>query len=235
MVHVAEAALKERARTLLVAMTERARWVYALPRTKDGDRTWAMVEAAFSAHGVPQRAEEAEAPVSRYASEDGSVAYVVFEHDDLDVLFVEAEGEGAVPLMLELLERTGFVPQSALWGDALDIGGPRSSWALSVLAHMAVAWDDDWTDLFLLHLASPDALVRRQAALALTLAAMVARDSGPALELLAEALRREKFPQLRVVLEDAERVLSALAGNPVDLGEAGTSMPNAGRGGESHE
>ena len=68
---------------------------------------------------------------------------------------------------------------------------------------MVVAWDEDWSDLFLLHLASPDPVVRHDATLALTVAVMVARDAGPAPALLEEAIRREKFPKLKETMREA--------------------------------
>lgn len=212
MPNVTEAALKERARALLVGMTERSRWVYALPR--DG---FAKVRQVLEAEGLQKVAEEADGHVLRYAAESTEAAFVMFDHADLDVTLIEAEGDAAVPTMQKLLELTGFFPQSKLWGEALDIGGPRSTTSLEILAHMAVAWDEDWTDLFLLHLASPDAMVRRKALSATTLAAMVAREAGPAIELLEEAKRREKFPKLAETIEEGLRALKALDGQPLPI------------------
>jgi hypothetical protein len=74
-----------------------------------------------------------------------------------------------------------------------------------------VAWDGDWADLFLLHLASPDPIVRHDAVTALTVAAMVARDRGPAPELLAEAAKRETYPKLKDQIEEASKCVAALA------------------------
>ena len=212
MPNVTEAALKERARALLVGMTERSRWVYALPR--DG---FAKVCELLEAEGMQKVAEEAEGTVRRYASEGSEAAFVVFDSADLDVTLIEAEGDAVVPSMQKLLELTGFFPQSKLWGEALDIGGPRSTTSLKILAHMAVAWDEDWTDLFLLHLASPDAMVRREALSATTLAAMVARRARPAIELLEEAKRREKFPKLAETIDEGLRALRALDGQPLPI------------------
>jgi hypothetical protein len=70
----------------------------------------------------------------------------------------------------------------------------------------------------LLHLASPDATVRRRAIDALTLAALVAGDTAPALELLREGRARERFPKLAEVYDDAVRVLEAFDGKPVEVG-----------------
>jgi hypothetical protein len=210
---VTEAALKERARQMLVDMTERSRWIYALVREGSIDAITAAVEQA----GLPRVAHDAGGSVAKYANVDASQSLVVFDQADLDVVHVEAAGDGIVPLMQTILEATGFIPQSQLWQRALAIGEPGSGRALRILAHMVVSWDDDWTDLFLLHLASPDAVVRNDAALSTTLAAMVARDVPPALELLAEAERREKFPQLATTLAEARRVLEAYDGRAVDV------------------
>lgn len=209
---ITEAALKERARALLVGMTERSRWVYAVP----GEQ-FANVLGLLEAEGIAKVAEEAEGKVVRHVSDDEAAVFVIFANEKLDVVLVEAEGDAAVPTMQKLLEKTGFLPQSKLWGDALDIGGPRATRSLQILAHMAVFWDEDWTDLFLLHLASPDAVVRRDALTATTLAAMVARDAPPAIELLEEARRREKFPKLAEAIDEALRVLRSVDGQPLDL------------------
>jgi len=229
MPHVTEAALKERARTLLVGMTERSRWVYALP-----SESFAKVCAVLDEASIPKVAEEAEGRVVRHVSADDKAAFVVFDNPDLDVVLVEAEGDAAVPTMQKLLELTGFLPQSKLWGEALDIGEPRATTSLKILAHMAVAWDDDWTDLFLLHLASPDPIVRREALNATLLAAMVARQAEPAIELLEEAKRREKFPKLAESIDEGLKVLEALDGQPLPIGGLDPSLPSED-GGESND
>ncbi|HHH26998.1 MAG TPA: hypothetical protein ENK57_01435 [Polyangiaceae bacterium] len=230
MPNVTEAALKERARALLVGMTERSRWVYALPR--DG---FPKVRDLLEAEGMKKVAEEAEGHVTRYASEGSEAAFVVFDSADLDVALIEAEGDAAVPTMQKLLELTGFFPQSKLWGEALDIGGPRSTTSLKILAHMAVAWDEDWTDLFLLHLASPDAMVRREALSATTLAAMVAREAGPAIELLEEARQREKFPKLAETIDEGLRVLKAVDGQPLPIDQLPTDVVASASDAESND
>ncbi len=76
---------------------------------------------------------------------------------------------------------------------------------------MVVAWDGDWADLFLLHLASPDPIVRHDAVTAITIAAMVARDRGPAPELLAEAAKRESYPKLKETIDEALQCVTAIA------------------------
>ena len=100
---------------------------------------------------------------------------------------------------------------------AIDVRDPEAPKALRTLAHMVVAWDEDWSDLFLLHLASPDPVARHEAAMGLTIATMVTRDAGPAIALLEEAKRREKFPKLKDTLDEAIQVISGLTGGPVAL------------------
>ena len=80
---------------------------------------------------------------------------------------------------------------------------------------MVVGWDEDWSDLFLLHLASPDPVARHEAVLGLTTAVMVAHDAGPAKELLEEAHKREKFPKLKDTIAEAMQVVSGMTGGPV--------------------
>ena len=156
------------------------------------------------------------APVARYANDGETLRFVVFDSAELGVVLVEGEGGAAVPILQQMLERTGFCPQSHLWGEAIAVGEPSASRALRILAHMAVAWDEDWTDLFVLHLASPDAIARHEAVMALSIAAMVAREVEPALVLLAEAIKRERYPKLRETMSEAQRMLETYAGMPVD-------------------
>jgi hypothetical protein len=213
---ITQASLKERARTLLVAMTERERFIYALPREGSFDKALSVAEA----QSMQQSEREAGGSVVKLvaAQEQDASHLIVFDNEALDVVLLEGRCAAVVPVLQSILEETGFVPQSGLWASALDIGEPGCGRALAILAHMAVEWDDDWTDLFLLHLASPDALVRREAVASLTLAAMVCGDADPALELLGEARRRERFPKLSENIDDAVRVLKAFAGEAVELG-----------------
>jgi len=212
---VTQASLRERARTLLEAMTERNRYVYALPREGSFDKV-----LAIAADQDLQEAErEADGSVVKLVGkqETNAPQLIVFDNAALDVVLMEGSSDSVVPVMQAILAETGFVPQSGLWGSALDIGEPGCGRALAILAHMAVGWDDDWTDLFLLHLASPDAMVRHDAVGSLTLAAMVCGDPAPALELLAEARKREKFPKLSETIDDAVRVLKGFAGEAVEI------------------
>ena len=94
---------------------------------------------------------------------------------------------------------------------------PEAGKALRTLAHMVVAWDEDWSDIFLLHLASPDPIVRHDAAIATSIAAMVARDPGPTIALLEEAKRREKFPKLAETIRDVLNMIRGMAGGPVEI------------------
>jgi hypothetical protein len=135
----------------------------------------------------------------------------LLERADLEVALVEAAGADAAGPLGALLDKTGFFAQSALLGSAYDVGTEDARKALVTLAHMVVAWDADWADLFLLHLASPDPVVRHDAVAAVTIAAMVARDKGPALELLAEAAQRESFPKLQETIADAMKLVAAIA------------------------
>lgn len=206
-------ALKGRARRMLLDMTERSRWIYALPRLGTMDK----LAVLLAEHGVARVADDAGGTVVAYGQDVSSVHVVAFDSRDLEVVLLEGSGSAVVPVMQAILETTGFVPQSELWRRALALGEPDCARSLKILAHMVVAWDDDWVDLFLLHLASPDAISRREAVLATTLAAMVARDVGPALTLLSEAHGREKFPQLGQTMAEAIRILEAYDGRALDL------------------
>jgi hypothetical protein len=206
-----ETALRSRARALLEAMTERARWMYALPRVEGP----AAVRAVALAHGLRAEEDDPTAGAARFAAESGASSLVLLDSAALDVALVEAAGPEAPPLLKEILDRTGFYAQSTLLGVALDVRDDEAPKALRTLAHMVVAWDEDWSDLFLLHLASPDPVVRHDAALALTVAVMVARDAGPAPALLEEAIRREKFPKLQETMTEALGVVRGVTGGPV--------------------
>ena len=215
-----ETALKGRARTLLEAMTERARWIYALPRGEGP----AAVAAVAAAHGLLREEEDAGVGAARYATEKGAASLVVFDSAELDVTLIEAAGPEAPGVLAEVLDKTGFYAQSTLLGVALDVRDPEAPKALRTLAHMVVAWDEDWSDLFLLHLASPDPVVRHDAVVALTVAVMVAHDAGPAPALLDEAIRREKFPKLKDTMSEALNVVRGLTGGPVEV-DPGPPLP----------
>lgn len=209
-----ETALKARARSLLEAMTERARWMYALPR--DAGEA-GIARAILEEAGLRIEESDDKAGVARFTSAGGAATFVLFDAADLEVLLIEGTGSGAPELLAKVLDRTGFYAQSQLLRTALDVRDPEAPKALRTLAHMVVAWDEDWSDLFLLHLASPDPVVRHDAAMALTVAAMVAHDPGPAPALLAEAEKRETFPKLRETLKEAAQVIAAMSGAPVAI------------------
>lgn len=212
MTKVDEAALKKRARAMMVAMTERAHWVYALPR-----EAFPAACARLEAAGLARAEDGDEGRVVRFGDED-ACRFVLMDSEPLDATMVDASGGDSVPILRELVEAHGFLPQSVIWETALDVGHPKeASVALRMLAHMTVGWDEDVIDLFLLHLASPDAVARNEAVMAVTLAAMVARDVEPALALLREAEGRERYPKLAETIGEAIRALRGLGGHAIDL------------------
>lgn len=200
-------ALVARARTLVEQMTERARWIYALPSEEAAEHTTPTLEA----HHFVRRETDAASHAAKWTHEAENAAFVVVERPDLDVVLVEAQGGAAADTLGALLGKTGFYAQSTLLSSAFDLPSEDAQKALLTLAHMVVVWDDDWADLFVLHLAAPDPIVRADAVTALTIAALVARDRGPCLELLDEAARRETFPQLKETMEQARAVVDAIA------------------------
>jgi hypothetical protein len=200
-------ALKDRARTLVERMTARGRFVYAVP-PEDARRHLAHV---LTAQGFALRETDDGGRVAKWGNSGDSATFVVLERVDLDVTFIQADGSDAVPPLAAILDKTGFFAQSTLLESAFDVGTEDAKKALLTLSHMVVAWDADWADLFLLHLAAPDPVVRHDAVTALIVAAMVARDRGPAPELLAEAAKRETYPKLKETIDDARRVIAALA------------------------
>jgi hypothetical protein len=188
-------------------MTERARFVYAVPR-EEAQKHLANVLAG---QGFGLRETDDAGRVSKWTNANDRASFVILEREDLDVTFVQGDGAEGMPVLAAILNETGFFAQSALLESAFDIGTEDARKALLTLAHMVVAWDADWADLFLLHLAAPDPVVRHDAVTALTVATMVARDRGPALELLEEAAKRETFPKLKETIDDALKVVTAIA------------------------
>jgi len=188
-------------------MTNRGRFVYAVPR----EEARTHLPQVLSAQGFALRETEDDGRVAKWSNAEETASLTVLERVDLDVTFVQGDGGDAVAPLGAVLDKTGFFAQSTLLESAFDVGTEDARKALLTLAHMVVGWDADWADLFLLHLASPDPVVRHDAVTALTVAAMVARDRGPAPELLAEAATRETFPKLKETIDDARRVLAALA------------------------
>ena len=188
-------------------MTDRGRFVYALPC----DEARAHLPSVLTEHGFLLRETDDAGRVAKWSNPDETASFAVLEREDLDVTFIQGDGGDAAAPLGAVLHKTGFFAQSTLLESALDVGTEDARKALLTLAHMVVAWDADWADLFLLHLASPDPIVRNDAVTALTVATMVARDRGPAPELLAEAGKRETFPKLKETIDDARRVIAALA------------------------
>jgi hypothetical protein len=198
-----ETALRSRARALLEAMTDRGRWIYAVPRD---DGPAAVREVALAAGFT---APAADAPAARY--EKGAAALVARDAADLDVLLVEATGEEAAALLGPILDKAGFYAQSTLLGTAFDVLDEEAPTALQTLAFMVVTWDADWRELFAGHLAAEDPVVRREAGTALTIAAATAGDPGPAAALLDEALGREPDAEVAAALTAARAALGAPA------------------------
>ena len=219
-----ETALKGRARGLLEAMTARARWIYAVPSDLGAQAARPIALAA----GLRLEEEEPGALAARFGNEKGTASLVTFESPELEVMLLEGRGEDAPPILADILEKTGFYAQSTLLGTALDVRDPEAGKALRTLAHMVVAWDEDWSDLFLLHLAAPDPMIRHDAVLAVTTAVMVAGDAGPAPALLEEAIKREKFPKLKDTMAEALNVIRGVTGGPVEI------SPDAGEEPHSH-
>jgi len=188
-------------------MTDRGRFVYALPC----EEARKHLPKVLTEQGFLLRETEDAGRVAKWTNAPETASFAVLERPDLDVTFLQGDGGDAVAPLGAVLKETGFFAQSTLLESAFDVGTEDARKALLTLAHMVVAWDADWSDLFLLHLASPDPIVRNDAVTALTVATMVARDRGPALELLGEAARRETYPKLKETIDDAQRVIAALA------------------------
>jgi len=203
-----ESDLVARSREIVHRMHDVERWAYAIDLTKDSS----LLTAAIAAAGYRLADEDKAAGVRRYEAEGSPPdALVTMARPDLGVCVLQAHGPSTVDRLGPVLEATGFVPQSRLLARAYAVGEPDASAALTTLAHMVVAWDEDWADLFLLHLASPDPVARHEAALATVVAAFSARQVEPARALLAEAHARESFPKLKDTLAEAVKAVSRLA------------------------
>lgn len=194
---------------MLAAMSARERWIYAVPRRTD---TTAVLGALLSEAGLST--VRAEAEVEQWDHPRGTARFVVYDAAALGVVLVEATGAEAPAPLARALERLGFVAQTELWSRALELVTPEARRALRLLAHMTVQWDEAWTDVFLLHLASPDPITRHEAASSLVVAALVAGEPGPARALLRHAQALEKLPKLAAFLGDALRSLTHCASGP---------------------
>jgi hypothetical protein len=155
-------------------MHQREHWVYALP--------------------IDERAIAVAAPVT---------GLELSRREDLEVTLVEARGEQAALALAELLKSCGFFAQSTLLESAYDVATEDAQKALLTLAHMAIAWDATWAELFQLHLDDESSDVRLCAVRALCVAA---RTSGALREvraMLASAAPRERDAAVRAALSDA--------------------------------
>jgi hypothetical protein len=180
-------------------MIERSRWIYALPT----DEAEKHAAAIFAAHGFSQGAGEGDDASKTWTNAEGTSSLTLVDHDELEITLVEAQGAEAPEPLGALLKKAGFYAQSALIESALDVETNDARKALLTLAHMLVAWDDEWTELFRLHLAATDPAVREDAVTSITLAAEIARAPGPAPMLLREALTRETVPAVKDAIEKA--------------------------------
>jgi len=206
-----DTALRGRARKLVETMYSRERWIYAIPQDLGDKYAQAIVEGA----GFTCQERDASG-VARFVNSTENASITTFSSKELEVMLIEASGVASAEVLGKVLDKTGFYAQSQLLRTALDVRDDEAPKALRTLAHTVVAWDEDWSDLFLLHLASPDPIVRHEAAIALSVATMVARDPGPAKALLDEAERREKYPKLKETLNEARRLIDAMSGGPVE-------------------
>jgi hypothetical protein len=145
-----DTALLHRARALVQTMSNEGHFVYAVP-----------IEAAREALATCPAA-----------------GVTVRVHDELAVALVEAEGVDAARSLAALLERTGFYAQSTLLASACEGGTDDARKALVTLAHMVIAWDDTWRELFGSFARSSDPLDRKAAAEALAVASARAGDPG---------------------------------------------------------
>jgi hypothetical protein len=186
-------------------MIERSRWIYALPT----DEAEKYAAAIFAAHGFEPREGEGDDALKIWANAEATSTLTLVDHEELEITLVEAQGAEAPEPLGALLRKAGFYAQSALIESALDVDTNDARKALLTLAHMLVAWDDEWTDLFRSHLTSADAAVREDAVASITLAAAVARAPGSAPSLLSEALTRETVPAVK---EAIEKALGAIGG-----------------------
>ncbi len=202
-----QADLLERARELVHRMHDVERFAYAIDLT----RAQAALAPALTLAGYAVAEEDREAKVTRYEAGSPPDTVVALERLDLGVFVVQAFGPTTVDRLGPVLETTGFVPQTKLLAEAYAVGEPRASAALTTLAHMVVAFDEDWADLFLLHLASPDPVARHEAVLATVVAAFSARQVEPAKTLLSHARTRETFPKLERTLIEAVAAVERLA------------------------
>jgi hypothetical protein len=188
-----EASLRTRARTLVERMTERERWIYAVPPE----------EARTDAPRVLAARGWKESAPGTWTGPEGGATVRLVERSDLAVTLVEARGADAAEPLGAVLEATTFYAQSTLLAHAHDRDDEESETALATLAAMCVAWDPAWESLFTEHLGDIDAPVRAAAAASLVEAAATCGDAAPARRLLAKALATEGDDDARGVMQRA--------------------------------
>jgi hypothetical protein len=211
-----ETALRTRARTLLEAMHERGRWIYAVPCETAQEHCRSLLEAeglllapaeareaSHGGHEGEGGSQEESSPLHFQATR-GETRVLVREEPELEVTLIDAAGPDAPALLAALLEKTGFFAQSTLLGTAHDLDSPEASAALATLASMVVRWDGRWADLFAAHLASTDEAQRLAAAHALRTARAVAGSSKELGAFLDEARANAKSPALGEALQALE-------------------------------
>jgi hypothetical protein len=204
-----DTALKNRARTLLEAMTERQRWIYAIPAA-----AFAAARAEAEAAGMQvaeldepdgEGDEGAQPPVGELGVllEGNGFTIELEVQPDLEVVVLEGNGEGAVPVISAILAKTGFFAQSQLLAVAHEIGEPEAPEALGTLATMVVSWDAEWAKLFGLHLASSSPDMRGDAAASLAEAAIRAGASTAVRPIIERAVAAEQHDETRARMTEA--------------------------------
>jgi hypothetical protein len=157
-------------------MSEKACWVYALPIAE----TREAATTTFEQRGLVPSGKHG------WVNAEQTLRLNLLEREDLAVALVRAEGLEAAPHLAALLERTGFYAQTALLASAHEMGSADARQALATLAHMVVAWDAGWRDLFRAYLEASDPIDRQAGADALATAAVASSDPAPAEQLLRE-------------------------------------------------
>src|SRR5262245_53154223 len=95
---ITESALRDRARALMVAMTDRSRWIYALP-----EGSFARAVAIAEAHGLTRREDDDEGRVVKYEG-NAQERLVLFDQRALDVVLLEGAGDAIAPVVREIVE-----------------------------------------------------------------------------------------------------------------------------------
>ena len=207
------------ARRMLADMSERARWIYALPRSP---RTLRVVTARLAAAGAGRlRQKSAASWVVEHVTGSERCRLGAYDSADLNCLLLLGEGAEAPPVLAGILEHTGFLPQSRLWDEALATARPGAPRALAILAHMCVAWSEEYADLLRRHLEADDENVRGQAVDSLCVAALLAAEPVRGAQLLQAVKQREMSPEVADKASAAADLLRAVAG------EAATVRPES--------